>query len=454
MEELKTNDLTSGNLFKKLLFYSIPIILSGILQLLYNAADLIVCGQFGSLHSTAAISSTNSLINLIINFFLGLSVGSNVLMARCLGENNKEKAHRVAYTAMIYSVSFGLIVGLFGYFTSRFFLELMGTNLEVIDLSSQYLKIYFLGVPFSMIYNFGASLLRGVGDTKRPFIILTLSGVFNVGLNLLFVIAFNMDVPGVALATIISQGISAILIVIILFKNNVFFRLHLKEFRFYKREGLEIVKIGLPAGIQGAIFSFSNVLIQSSINSLGVEVTDGSGASSSLEGFIYTAMNSVAQGCVAFVSANYGAMKKENIKKSVIYSCILVFIMNVITAGLILLFRYPLIHLYVKSDIATEAAIKRLMIISLTYFLCGFMDTFAFAIRGIGYSLTPMIVSLLGACGLRILWIVLFFNNIDSLHNIEGLAMSYPISWFITSAVHLSIFIILYNKRLNFKVEE
>ena len=438
-------NMTEGNLFKNIIIYSIPIILSGVLQLLYNACDLIVCRMFGPDHSTAAISSTSSLINLIVNLFLGLSVGANVLMSRCVGMKDKDKGQREVYTSMIFSLAFGIIVGIFGFFTASTFLKLMGTTEDIINMSTSYLKIYMLGLPFSMIYNYGAALFRATGDTNRPFIYLALSGVLNVLLNLLFVISFKMGVPGVAWATIISQGMSALLIIISLMKSKGFFEFKIKEIKFYKKEAIEIVRIGLPAGLQGAIFSFSNVLIQSSINSLGTNVVDGSGASSNLEGFIYTAMNSVAQACVSFVAANYGAKNRENIKKSVFYSLLLVFIMNVLVGGIILLFRNQLLGLYVSTEDAIKAGATRLIIIGVTYFLCGFMDTMAFSLRGIGYSFVPMIVSLIGSCLLRIIWIYTFFQ-IEALHNIGGLVMSYPISWLITVSVHAIMFIVLFRK--------
>lgn len=438
-------DMTSGNLFYKLFIVALPLILSGVLQLFYNAADLIVCGMYGSNHSVAAISSTNALINLIINLFLGLSVGANVLMARCFGERNSNKGQRVVYTSMIFSLLCGIVLGFFGFFMSKIFLQWMGTPDDVIHLSTLYLKIYFIGLPFSMIYNFGASLLRAIGDTKRSFYILAFAGIFNVLLNLFFVIVMKMDVAGVALATIISQLISAFLIMICLIKNKGFISFHFKELHFYKKEALEIIKIGLPAGLQGTIFSLSNVLIQSSINSLGTNVMDGNGASSSLEGFIYTAMNSVASACVAFVSANYGAQKKENIKKVILYACCIVVIMNIVVGSLILIFQNQLLHLYISDSEAIAAAKQRLLIISTSYFLCGLMDTFAYSLRGIGYSLTPTIVSLIGACGLRILWIYTIFQ-INQFHNITGIAISYPVSWIITASVHLILFIRLFSK--------
>lgn len=441
----KNVNMTEGNLFKNIIIYSIPIILSGVLQLLYNACDLIVCRMYGPEHSTAAISSTNSLINLIVNLFLGLSVGANVLMSRCVGMKDQEKGQRVVYTSMIFSIISGFIVGIFGFFTARIFLELMGTTSDVIDMSTSYLKVYMLGLPFSMVYNYGAALFRATGDSRRPFIFLSTAGILNVFLNLIFVIIFKMGVPGVAWATIISQGLSALLIIIALIKSKGFFEFKIKEIKFYKKEAIEIVRIGLPAGLQGAIFSFSNVLIQSSINSLGTNVVDGSGASSSLEGFIYTAMNSVAQACVSFVAANYGAKNRNNIKKSIIYSLLLVLIMNFIVGGTILIFKDSLLGLYVTTNEAIEAGSIRLLIIALTYFLCGFMDTMAFALRGIGYSFVPMIVSLIGSCVLRIIWIYTFFQ-LEPLHNIGGLVMSYPISWAITVSVHTIMFIILFRK--------
>jgi Na+-driven multidrug efflux pump len=302
-----------------------------------------------------------------------------------------------------------------------------------------------LGLPFSMVYNYGAALFRATGDSRRPFIFLSTAGILNVFLNLIFVIIFKMGVPGVAWATIISQGLSALLIIIALIKSKGFFEFKIKEIKFYKKEAIEIVRIGLPAGLQGAIFSFSNVLIQSSINSLGTNVVDGSGASSSLEGFIYTAMNSVAQACVSFVAANYGAKNRNNIKKSIIYSLLLVLIMNFIVGGTILIFKDSLLGLYVTTSEAIEAGSIRLLIIALTYFLCGFMDTMAFALRGIGYSFVPMIVSLIGSCVLRIIWIYTFFQ-LEPLHNIGGLVMSYPISWLITVSVHTIMFIVLFRK--------
>ena len=446
---VKTNknemDMTSGNLFKKIFLFSLPIILSGLLQLLYNAADLIVCGKFGSEHSVGAISATNSLINLIIQLFMGLSVGANVLMARCYGANLQEKGQRIVYTSVIMSAVLGVILGIFGALCSGYFLVWMGTPDELIGLSTLYLRIYFCGVPFSLIYNFGASLLRAVGDTRRPFYFLAASGIFNVAFNLLFVIVFKMDVAGVALGTIVSQAISAVCVMVCLIRNKGFFHFSFKEMRFYKNEAFEIVRVGLPAGLQGAIFSLSNVLIQSSVNSLGAYTVDGNGAASSIEGFVYVTMNSVSQACIAFVSANFGAGKWGNIRKSVWYSVAYICAFGISVGGLAAIFGKQLLSIYLNNPEAIDVGYSRLIIICLTYFFCGLMDLMAYAVRGIGYSVLPTVVALLGACGFRILWIYTIFR-IDAMHSLRGLTISYPISWALTFAVHLTVFIILYKK--------
>ena len=439
--------LTDGNLFKKIILYSLPVIFTNLLQLFYTSADLIVCRMFGSSNSTAAITSTDSLVKLIINLFMGLSIGANVLMARSYGQNDRNKAHRVMYTSMIASLVVGLAVGLFGVLASGYLLRLMDCPIEVIDLSTEYLKIYFIGLPFLMIYNFGAALLRATGDTVKPFIILALSGIVNVLFNLLFVIVFKMDVPGVALATIISEALSAVAIVVALMRNKGFVSFSLKDMRFHMAEALEIAKIGLPAGIQSSLFSLSNVMIQSSINGLGVNVTGGNGASNSLEGFIYTAMNSVSLSCVAFVSANYGAGNKKNILKSLLYSLVASAGVALLIGGGIVLFQDQLINLYVKAPEQIAWAKERLNTLALLYFICGIMDCVPLAIRGIGYSITPMIVSLIGVCGFRVIWIYGVFNN-PKWHSYKTLIISYPITWVLTSIVHIIIFTVLFS-RLN-----
>lgn len=439
-------------LFKSLCLFIAPLMLTGILQLLYTASDLIICGKFGPDNSTAAISETNPLINLIVASFLGLATGANVLMAKCYGANDREKGQRVVYTSMALSLVLGITVGIFGAVCSRYILQLMQTPDDVIELSTEYLSIYFIGVPFTMIYNFGASILRATGDTKRPFYFLTLSGIINVLLNLLFVIVFQMGVAGVAICTSVSQFCAATLVVISMLRTKTgFFTFKPRSMRFFKSETLEIVKIGLPAALQSFIFSFSNLMIMSSINSLGTQVLGGNGASSSLEGFVYTAMNSCAQGAMTFASANCGARKKANISRVVLYSLALVVISWAGLTAIILPFGRQLLGLYInsKDPVVTAAVIdagwQRLFVISLTYFVCGFMDTFAYSLRGIGYSTLPAVVSAVGACGFRLIWIFFIFP-IPYFNNLLWLALSYPISWVITATVHMICFIFLFKR--------
>lgn len=446
-----TIDMTSNKgMVKNLIKFVAPLMLSGILQLLFTASDLVVCRYFGSEHSVGAISSTNSLINLIVNLFMGLSIGANILMSRCYGANDREKGQRVAYTAIILSVILGVIIGIFGATCSRYFLKWMGTNSELIDLSTRYLAIYFIGIPFTMIYNYCAALLRAVGDTQKPFYFLTISGVFNVCLNLLLVIVFKLDVVGVAIATASSQLLAAtIVFVYICTKKNGFFTFKFSQMRMYKSEALEITRLGLPAGIQGSLFSISNVLIQTSINDLsaihGPQLVDGNGASSSLEGFVYTAMNSCAQGIVTFGSANYGAKNKENIKRVILRVMMLVGVCWLVPSVFLLIFRKNLLGIYVSTDEAVYWGNQRIVITISTYFLCGLMDIFAYSLRAIGYSILPTVISTCGACGFRLLWIFTIFK-LAYFHNLKWLAISYPISWALTALVHCICFVILYRK--------
>ena len=437
-------------LFISLCIFIAPLMLSGILQLLYTASDLIICGTFGPEHSTGAISVTNPLINLIVTSTLGLATGANVLMAKCFGAKDKEKGQRVVYTSMALSLVLGVTVGVFGAVCSRYFLKWMGTHNDIIDLSTQYLTIYFIGVPFTMIYNFGASVMRAVGDTKRPFYYLTLSGVINVLLNLLFVIVFKMGVAGVAICTAISQFCAATMVVVSMIRSKSgFYSFKVRSLRFYKKETLEIIRIGLPAGLQSFIFSFANLMIMSSINELGEKygavVIDGNGASSSLEGFVYTAMNSCAQGAMTFASANYGARNKSNISRVVLYSLALVMIVWGALTAIILPLGKPLLKLYVSDPKAIEAGMQRLTAISITYFLCGIMDTFAYSLRAIGHSALPAVVSAIGGCGFRLLWIFFIFP-VPYFNNLLWLAISYPISWVLTAGTHIICFTVLFRK--------
>lgn len=444
---VKSIDLTQRKgLFKSLCLFIAPLMFTGILQLLYTASDLIICGSFGPSNSTAAISETNPLVNLIVNTFLGLATGSNVLMAQCYGAGNDEKGQRVVYTSMALSIVLGIGVGVFGAICSRYFLEWMQTPADVINLSTEYLAIYFIGVPFTMIYNFGSSVLRAIGDTKKPFYFLTASGIINVALNLLFVIVFGLGVAGVAICTAISQFCAAAMVIIYMVKKKAgFFTFRISKIKFYKTETLEITKIGLPAGIQSFIFSLSNIMIMSSINSLGTEVLGGNGAASSLEGFVYTSMESCAQGAMTFASANYGAGKKSNISLAIAYSLVLILIVWAALSSVILLLSEPLLKLYVSTPEAIKAGKQRLLAILLTYFLCGFMDTFAYSLRAIGYSLLPAAISAVGACGFRLIW-VFFVFPIPYFNNLLWLSLSYPISWVLTLTAQFICFAVLFRR--------
>ncbi|MCH5161006.1 MAG: MATE family efflux transporter [Clostridiales bacterium] len=447
----KEIDLTSGNLFVKILYVSFPLMLSGVLQLLYNTADLVVCGKFGSEHAVGAISATLALINLIINLFLGLSVGASVLVSRHYGRRDIEACERITHTAMLLSPILGLVVGALGIAISRSCLKLMGISPLLFDLSAGYLMIYFAGLPFSMVYNFGSALMRATGDTRRPFFILMCAGVVNVLLNLLFVIVFKLDVNGVATATVISQGISACAVVIFLKRNNSYIHLSFKRLRICRDELVGIIKIGVPAGAQGVIFSLSNVLLQSSINSLGNAfgeyINDGSGAAQSLEAYVYTCMNAVSQTCVAFVSANYGIGNFDNIKKSIGYSCIIVSAYGLIVGGLMALCGKPLLGMYTSDAQAIKEGYGRLIVVCLPYLLCGLMETVASSIRGMGKSLLPAIVTCVGVCGIRIVWIYAAFPA-ARFHSLQGLLISYPLSWTVTIIIHL---ICLFSQWNNFK---
>lgn len=444
-------DLTNGNFYKKIFFYAIPLFLTAALQLFYNAADLIVCGLFGSGNSTGAISSTGSISGFLVQFSMGISLGANAIMAKCYGANEKEKGQRVVYSSMIISVVLGLVIATIGVIFADDVLELINAREEFIELSTIYLRIFFISVPFFLIFNFGASLFRAVGDSIRPFIFLTISGVINISLNALFVIVFKMDVAGVAIATVISQFFCATLIVISLLKYKGFFYFKIKELRLHKAEAIEIFQVGLPAGIQNSIFSLSNMIIQSSVNSLGPSVVSGVGASSSIEGFVLTAMNAFGQSAMVFASANYGAKKRNNIKKVILISAMYIILSNLVLGAIILLFRRELIYLYVKTqevtirDESISAGVQKMTIMMITYFLCGFMHLCGFAMRGIGKSTPPMIITLAGVCGIRIIWVYTVFP-IEVMHNVSGLMISYPISWAITFLANFILLVYFFKK--------
>ena len=426
-------DMTHGKLIPKIMAFAFPLMITSMLQLLYNAADVIVVGRWAGPESLAAVGSTSALINLIVNVFLGLSIGTNVLAARYYGAGDFKNTHETVHTSITVSLIGGVAIGIFGFIMGGTFLSWMGSPEDVLPLATRYIRIYFLGMPFNMLYNFGAAILRAVGDTRRPLYFLFFSGVVNVVLNLIFVIFFNMGVAGVAWATIISQMISAVLVTLCLIRTDGFVHLDVKKLRICKDKLLGIARIGLPAGFQGACFSISNVLIQSTVNSYGSVVVAGNSAAQNLEGFIYVAMNSFHQAAITFVSTNIGAGKYSRIRKTMGACIFLVSIVGLIMCALLVGFSSQLLGIYSTEANVIAAGIIRLNVIATTYFICGIMDVLSGIMRGMGAALVPMVVSVLGACAFRIFWIYAILPQFGTLY---ALYISYPISWILTGGVH------------------
>ncbi len=422
-------DMCSGPLLKKLIIYTLPLLLTNVLQLTFNMADIIVLGSLVSDDAVAAVGATGALINLIIGLFVGLSVGANVLVARCVGSGDKDKAHKIVGMSVLLGVTIGILLGIVGFFCSRYFLEWMGCDAEVIDMATKYMRIYFVGMPIILLYNFCAAILRAVGDTVRPLIYLVVGGVVNVGLNVLFVAVFHKDVEGVAIATVVSQLISAVLSVITLLKSDGYARFKWGNLRLYKAELAEMAKIGLPAGLQGCVFSLSNVVIQSTVNSFGKTFMTANTVASQLDGFIYNAMNAVSLSAMAFVSQNLGARNFDRINKTTKEALALAGVVGVVMGGMVLLLRVPLCNLFTDSQEVVQLACGRLYIIATTYFTCGLMDVMSNVMRGLGRSTTAMIVSLSGSCLFRILWIMTLCRWI---HTLPMLYWVYPVSWVLT----------------------
>ena len=430
-----------------ILKFSGPLVLMGILQLLYNAADIVVVGRFASSQSQAAVGSTGSLINLLVNVFMGLSVGASVLVARCYGAGDIAKVQKAVHTSITLALISGVIVGLFGFVTARRLLRLMDSPEDVIDLASVYLRIYFAGMPVNMLYNFGAAVLRAVGDTRRPMYYLSLSGLVNVLLNLLLVIVFRMDVAGVAIATVASQLISAALVIRCLVKSATCVHLDLRRLGVDRACMKSILKIGLPAGLQGSVFSISNVLIQTSINSFGSMAMAGNTNAGNLEGFLYTAMNAIHQADITFASQNYGACCYGRVRR-VLWCCLGAVMTIGLGMGLVFIaFDRQLLSIYNGSEDVIFYGLKRMHTVMPLYFLCGLMDVMVGQLRGIGYSVMPMIVSLTGACALRLVWIWTLFQ-IPQYHTLEVLYLSYPVSWAVTFGAHMICYLIGSRKKL------
>lgn len=433
-------DMTHGPVFTKILMFSLPLMLTSVLQLAFNAADIIVVGKFAGSLALAAVGSTGSLINLLVNVFIGISTGANVLAARYFGSKDEKQMSRCVHSAMALSGILGIFVGIWGLLLSGPMLKLMNVDPDVLPLSTLYLKIYFIGIPATVVYNFGAAILRAIGDTDRPLRFLMISGVINLVLNLITVVGLHMSVAGVAIATAVSQYVSAILVVLCLLKSEGSYQLMVKKLRFHKDMVLQILQIGVPAGLQGTIFSISNVTIQSSINSFGYTVMAGSSAASNLEGFIYAAMNAFYHATLCFTSQNMGARKYDRLNR-ILFCCISsVTCVGVFLSALFFLFGPQLLSLYVPAtdsqrDAVISAGILRMSYITVPYFVCGLMEVATGALRGIGKAWTPLIISTLGSCVFRVLWVATVFRLNPTL---DVLFLVYPISWVITLAAHLT----------------
>lgn len=433
-------DMTKGPILPQILQFSLPLIASSVLQLLYNAADVAVVGQFAGAESLAAVGSTGSLINLLVNLFIGLSLGGNVVIAHAHGAGDHQAIHKAVHTTITLALISGVFVMIMGVITARPLLHMMGSPDDVIDLATLYVTIYFLGMPANMLYNFGAGILRAVGDTRRPLIYLAISGLANVLLNLVLVIVFHMGVAGVAIATVFSQVLSAGFVITYLIRTEGFIHLDLKSLCLDKSYTLQILRIGLPAGIQSMLFNISNVLIQSAVNAQGSIVMAGNAAAANIEGFVYVIMNAIAQAALTFSSANRGAKQYGRVRK--------VLVLGLATAGLLglavgvcaLLVGEQLLGIYNSDPFVIEMGMKRMSIILPTYCICGLMDVSASQMRGIGYSIIPMIVSLTGACLLRVVWVMTIYAANPTM---QTLYFSYPVSWTVTLLAHLSCYFFL-----------
>lgn len=440
-------DMTEGSLWGKIAAFTVPLMITGFLQLLYNAADNVVVGRFAENReaSLAAVGSTGALINLIVNLFIGLSVGTSVVVAQYKGAQKDQAVQETVHTSVTISVIFGFILMIIGLVLAKPLLRLMDSPEDVIDLAALYMRIYFIGMPVNMLYNFGSAVMRAVGDTRRPMFILIVSGMINVVLNLVFVIVFHMDVAGVALATIISQAVSAVAVVICLMNNEDCTKLHLKKLGINLKRVKELAESGMPAGIQGMLFSLSNVLIQSSVNSFQSTFMAGNAAAGNIEGFVYAMMNTFYQASLTFCGQNVGAKKYHRVGKITLICGVYVTVLGLVMGIGVYKCGHALISIYNENENVIAAGLIRLKYVCQPYFFCGLMDMLVGSLRGMGKSVMPMIVSLLGACALRVVWIYTVFR-LDP--RPEVLYISYPISWFVTAAVHFICFLVVYKKLL------
>lgn len=444
-------DMCNGPLLSKILIFALPLMASGVLQLLFNAADIIVVGRFSGSQALAAVGSTSALVNLFTNVFIGFSIGTNVLVGQFFAAKDEKNVFEIVHTSMLLAVLGGVLLIIIVLPMAPVVLGWMGTPDDVLSQASLYIRILFIGMPMMLVYNFGAAILRAIGDTRRPLYYLTFAGVINVILNLVFIIVFHMGVAGVALATIISQTVSAVLVCKCLMDSDGMYRLDLKRLHINKGKMAAIIGIGLPAGLQGAVFSVSNVLIQSSVNSFGSISMAGNTAAGNIEGFVYTAMNALYQTALSFTSQNLGGGKYKRIPKVAMQCFAIVTVIGLVLSNLAIYFGENLLGLYSDDPQVIVVGIRRLRVICSLYFLCGLMDVTVGVLRGLGAAMSPMIISLTGACGLRVLWIFTIFQWYRSL---ETLYISYPITWTVTWMAQLICLFVIWKKRVVPRMDE
>ena len=433
MTVLKSNkyeiDMCSGSIMDKLISFSLPLMLSGILQLMFNAVDIVIVGRFTGSEALAAVGSTSALINMFTNLFIGISLGSNVLAARYYASGRTKEMSETVHTAILFALLSGIVMAFVGLIFSRFALELMGTPDNVIEHSTLYMRIYFLGMPFFMLYNYGASILRAVGDTKRPLLFLIISGVLNAGLNMFLVIVFHLGVAGVAIATVISQMVSCVLVLRCLYLSDGSYQLRFSRLTLKWNYLKPIFQVGIPAGIQSTVINFSNVLLQSSVNSFGSTAMAGYTAANNILSFLYVSVNSVTQACMSFTSQNYGVGNYKRMDK-ILVNCIALSVSVSLALGCIAYFFGPeILSIYTSDPEVIRCGVEVLAYTTVTYFLCGLMDLFPGPMRGMGHSAVPMLMSIIGTVGTRIVWIFLLFPQNRTL---AFLFISYPASWIVT----------------------
>lgn len=436
-------DMCNGTIMDKLISFSLPLMLSGILQLMFNAVDIIVVGRFSGSQALAAVGSTSALINVFTNLFIGISLGANVLTARFYAAGREKEVSETVHTAITLALVSGIVMALVGLVFSKGALALMGTPDDVIGLSALYMRIYFLGMPFFMLYNYGAAILRAVGDTKRPLLFLMIAGVINACLNMVLVIVFKLGVAGVAIATVISQMISCVLVLRCLCRSESSYRLRFSELGMKGYYLKQIFSVGVPAGIQSTVINFSNVLLQSSVNSFGSTAMAGYTAANNLLGFLYVSVNSITQACMSFTSQNYGVKKTKRMDRVLVDCIILSILIATVMGGAFYVFGPQILSVYNKEPDVIKSGMEILSFTTLTYFLCGIMDLFPGAMRGMGRSGVPMILSIIGTVGTRIFWIYVVFPRNRAL---DVLFISYPVSWGLTIAMQVCCFIIVRRK--------